>query len=423
LWDSYVVRSIASDLDAYVAQRESEWHMLLQSLVQYRSVFEEEHGVIEFVSERLTRLGFEAVRVPHTRARLQTLRSAQLPFSDVPGRCSLVVRIPGRGGGRSLAFNTHLDIVPEGDRSQWTHPPFAGDVEGGVVYGRGAMDDKAGVAIALAVLETMTRMPVPLKGDLVFHFVLEDETTGNGTLLCLDAGHVADAAIIIDGTRTDRAIDAHAGQLAFSIEVTGRPASVSVSHMGINAADVLARLVARLADEVTALNETRLPPWTQFPSPFQLVTMSLSAHGSALTVPDRAAAECYMTFPPPWTLPIARDFLHQTTTAFARERGLAVPPVLRFDRFSAEPVSSSSSSLSECLAAAVAAEGLGPVVVGPSTGTSDLRHFADAGIPCLLYGPGAGFNPHRHDEHYRLEDLGRMVKVFVATAQGVCGSL
>jgi len=232
---------------------------------------------------------------------------------------------------------------------------------------------------------------------------------------------VADAAIIIDGTRPDRAIDAHAGQLAFSVDVSGRPASVSVSHVGVNAADALARLVARLADEVAALNVTRVAPWTQFPSPFQLVTMSLSAPGAHLTVPDRATAECYMTFPPPWTLANAREFLHTTVAAFVRERPLPTMPVLVFDRFSAEPVASSSSNLGSCLVTAAGAQGLGPVAIGPSTGTSDMRHFADAGIPCLLYGPGSGFNPHRHDEHYRLEDLGRMVKVFVATAQSLCG--
>ncbi len=412
-----------ADLDAYVARREPDWHALLQSLVRYRSVFEQEHEIIEFVSARLAALGLDVVRVPHTRTILESLAAAQPPFSDVPGRCSLAVRVPGRGGGRSLAFNTHLDIVPEGDHTMWTHSPFAAAIESGSVYGRGAMDDKAGVAIALALLQTLTTLPVPLFGDVVCHFVLEDETTGNGTLLCLEAGYLADAAIIIDGTRTDRAIDAHAGQLAFEVNVTGRPASVSVSHMGVNAADVLARLVARLADEVGALNESRVAPWTQFPSPFQLVTMSLSARGGQLTVPDHATAECYMTFPPPWTVAAARRFLQDAVAAFAHERSLPTSPLLVFDRFSAEPVASSAASVFTCLSAAVAAQGLGPVVAGPSTGTSDMRHFADAGIPCLLYGPGTGFNPHRADEHYRLEDLGRMVKVFVATAQGVCGSL
>jgi acetylornithine deacetylase/succinyl-diaminopimelate desuccinylase-like protein len=57
--------------------------------------------------------------------------------------------------------------------------------------------------------------------------------------------------------------------------------------------------------------------------------------------------------------------------------------------------------------------GIPEVRIGPSTGTSDLRHFGRRGIPCLLYGPGRGFNPHRADEHFVLEDLPRMMKVYL----------
>jgi acetylornithine deacetylase/succinyl-diaminopimelate desuccinylase-like protein len=53
------------------------------------------------------------------------------------------------------------------------------------------------------------------------------------------------------------------------------------------------------------------------------------------------------------------------------------------------------------------------VRIGPSTGTSDMRHFARRGIPCLLYGPGRGFNPHRADEHFLLDDLPLMMQVYL----------
>ena len=54
--------------------------------------------------------------------------------------------------------------------------------------------------------------------------------------------------------------------------------------------------------------------------------------------------------------------------------------------------------------------GIPEVRIGPSTGTSDMRHFAKRNIPCLLYGPGRGFNPHRPDEHFLLDDLPFMMK-------------
>jgi len=272
-------------------------------------------------------------------------------------------------------------------------------------------------------METLARCHIRLRGDVLFQFVLEDETTGNGSLLCLNAVPCPDAAIIIDGTRPDRAVNAHAGQLQFGLRVHGRPASVSVSHLGVNAADRAARLVIRLADTVAHLNATLTDVWTRFPSPFQLVTQHLHSDGAPLTVPEYAEAVCYFTFPPPWTVDRARRFLGAEVDAFAREHELCPAPDIDFDRFSAEPVASDAAPLAAALQACAAEEGYDTIDIAPSTGTSDLRHFAAAGIPCLLYGPGSGFNPHRADEHYHLADLPRMVRLFAHLASHWCGTL
>ena len=414
---------VSSDaLTRFIEQRTPAWVDLLRALIRQRSVFEHEHGIVELVADRIATLGLVPLRIAHDPDQLARLPDAQPPLSAVGGRCSLVARVAGRGSGRTMLFNTHLDIVEEGEFGAWTHPPFEAVVTGDTVVGRGAMDDKAGVAIALAVLETLVAAPVVLDGDVIVHFVLEDETTGNGTLLCLAAGHRADGAIIIDGTRPERAIDRQAGQLQFDIEVTGRPASVSVSHLGVNAADVLARVVARLADVVSALNAERAEPWTRFPSPFQFVTQRLEATGAQMTVPKRAEATCYVTFPPPWTLERMQSRLQHETATFARERGLDVVPGLRFTRFAVEPIAAAAEDLIALLQACAETARYGPVGVGPSTGTSDLRHFAAAGIPCLLYGPGTGFNPHRPDERYDTRDLPRMVGLFVDLAARWCKS-
>ena len=94
--------------------------------------------------------------------------------------------------------------------SSRAHPPFSGHLEGGRVYGRGVMDDKAGVTIALALLELLADEALRPAGDLVFQFVREDETNGTGSPLCLEAGHTGGAVVVRDGTRLDRATQRHA---------------------------------------------------------------------------------------------------------------------------------------------------------------------------------------------------------------------
>ena len=419
-----VAGDVLAQSRAYVEANIERWQTVLRELIQIPSTFEAEHEVVEYVARHIESLGAEVLRVEHDAEKLRGHAATQPPVSDVSGRHSLCVRLPGTGRGRSLAVNTHLDIVPEGDAAAWTHPPFAAHVDETekIIYGRGAMDDKAGVTVSLAVLETLLKLSPRLAGDVVFQYVLEDEITGNGTLLCLEAGYGADAALIMDGTRTDKAINQHAGNMQFGLRVKGKPASVSVSHMGVNAAEMMARLLVHLREAVFALNAERQEPWTRFPSPFQLVIQNLHSEGEQLTVPETATAKCYMTFPPPFTVSTMREFLQERADEFARENPLPAPPEFVWAGYTVEPVKSETAEMEHVIQRTAARLGMAQIDVGPSTGTSDMRHFAARGTQCLLYGPGAGFNPHRPDEHYHLSDLPKMILFYLDVIHDWCGS-
>ncbi|TGR60149.1 M20/M25/M40 family metallo-hydrolase, partial [bacterium M00.F.Ca.ET.194.01.1.1] len=54
------------------------------------------------------------------------------------------------GNGPHLMFAGHTDVVPVGDESAWTHPPFAAEIAKGEMYGRGAVDMKGGIACFIA---------------------------------------------------------------------------------------------------------------------------------------------------------------------------------------------------------------------------------------------------------------------------------
>jgi acetylornithine deacetylase len=400
---------------AMINARKDEWTRLLQELIRIPSCFEAEHDVVRYVCEYISAAGLAPVLVPMDADQLRRLADSVPPFSEIPDRNNVVVLVPGRGGGRSLILNSHLDIQPAGDPAEWTHPPFAGHVDAktNTIYGRGAMDDKAGVAICLALMRVIVEQGLRFAGDLLFQFVLEDEITGNGSLVCLEAGHRADAAIILDGTRPDRAIDRHAGNMEFQVAVKGRPASVSVSHLGSNAAELLMRTLLHLRDSYFRLNDTRQPPWTEFPSPFQFVIHGVAADAPRFCLPVEASARCFVTFPPPATIQSVRALLQNEAERYAQSHNDPHPPVISWGGFAAEPVSCASEDLRRLVRETAARHGILDVRICPSTGTSDMRHFAKRSIPCLLYGPGRGFNPHRADEHFVLDDMTSMIKLYL----------
>jgi hypothetical protein len=94
--------------------------------------------------------------------------------------------------------------------------------------------------------------------------------------------------------------------MEFRLELRGRAASVSVSHLGVNAAELLLEMVQHLRDFFYRLNDARQPPWTEFPSPFQFVLHGMRADAPRFSLPVEASARCFVTFPPPATIDSVR---------------------------------------------------------------------------------------------------------------------
>jgi acetylornithine deacetylase/succinyl-diaminopimelate desuccinylase-like protein len=106
-------------------------------------------------------------------------------LEPVPGRASIVARLKGNGKKRPLLIMGHEDVVPV-DRAHWTVDPFAAIEREGVLYGRGASDDKAMVAANLEVFLQLKRMNVPLDRDVIFLSEASEEmssTAGMATIV------------------------------------------------------------------------------------------------------------------------------------------------------------------------------------------------------------------------------------------------
>lgn len=132
---------------------------IAQALIRCRSVTPAEGGALDYLGTLLGRAGFEIHR--------QQFASPNMPAID-----NLFAKI---GSGRPhLVFAGHTDVVPPGVESRWSHPPFAGDVVGGKVYGRGATDMKGAVAaFAAAALDYVKRNK--LKGTISFLITGDEE--------------------------------------------------------------------------------------------------------------------------------------------------------------------------------------------------------------------------------------------------------
>src|SRR5262245_34519935 len=158
-----------------------------QALIRCRSVTPAEGGALTFLQGVLEPAGFACHRM--------TMREPGTP--DVE---NLYARLGS--GAPHLCFAGHTDVVPAGDEAAWTHPPFGGEIADGVLYGRGAVDMKGGLACFLAAALAHLKANGGLRrGSLSFLITGDEESVAvNGTpklLAWLKArGETLDACLV-----------------------------------------------------------------------------------------------------------------------------------------------------------------------------------------------------------------------------------
>jgi acetylornithine deacetylase/succinyl-diaminopimelate desuccinylase-like protein len=149
-------------------------------------------------------------------------------FSLEPGRDNAVGVRRGRGAGRSLIYNGHVDVVPPGNPDNWrSGEPFSGRFDGERIWGRGSTDMKSGLLAQAFAAVALERCGVELWGDLILEAVVGEECMNNdvGVSATVERGYTADAAVVAEpstGARPLTVMPASPGQLWFSLQVAAR---------------------------------------------------------------------------------------------------------------------------------------------------------------------------------------------------------
>lgn len=121
--------------------------------------------------------GNEILAARYLKARLDAEGIPSTIYESEPGRASIVARARGSGAKRPLLLLGHLDVVAV-ERDEWSFDPFAGEIKDGILYARGASDDKGVVAGSFQVLLELHRTKIPLDRDVIFLGVADEEAGG-----------------------------------------------------------------------------------------------------------------------------------------------------------------------------------------------------------------------------------------------------
>lgn len=411
------------DLSAAVAAGAEWMEALLFRLVEAQTTLGNEEPGQVIVADALRELGLDPVDVPMDADALRASPLAA-PFSwDVTGKRNVAATWGAAGdGGRSLALNAHVDVVPPAAASIWTSPPFEPVRRGDWVYGRGTGDMKGGLAAILGAVRALRDLGLAPLGDLQLHSVVEEECGGNGALQCLLALPRTDAAVIAEpfpGAITTSQV----GVLWFHVEIEGVPGHVGDAARGVDAIDAATRVVARLRELEAELNAAPPPPYDEIPHPLNLNVGVIRGGDWPSTVPAACTLSCRLALFPGDDVDELRRRVESAVGSVTHDDPWLAqhPPRVRYDGFSGQGVEvPATAPVVEALSAAhVAVTGTAPALV-PTTATTDARVFVGGGIPAVCHGPWAE-HLHGVDERVHLPSIVTTAQVFATLVRDWCG--
>lgn len=369
---------------------------LTQALIRCESVTPHEGGALTLLAELMEPAGFTCHRMTFSH-------------HGTPDVENLYAR---RGSsGPNLCFAGHTDVVPPGDIGQWTTPPFAAEIRDDVLYGRGAVDMKGGVACFLAAaMRHIHEAGGDVKGSISLLITGDEEGPSiNGTAKVLDwlseRGEHLDACLVGEPSNPaalgDEIKIGRRGSLNGEIVVHGLQGHAAYPQKADNPVPKLARIIDRLS-------LTELDQGTENFEPSRLVVTVISVPNTAINViPASARAFFNVRYNDRWTRPVLEAHLTHLCTNAAAEMGA------RFDlSFSGtgDVFLTKPGPLVATMASAVEAETGRKPRLTTGGGTSDARFIKDH-CPVIEFGL-VNRTIHQIDEHVPLADLETLTRIY-----------
>ena len=358
-------------------------------------------------AELLQVFGFEAEKHP--------VPQAEVVAYGMQSITNLIVRRPYGKGGKTIALNAHGDVVPPGEG--WTKSPYGGEVVDGKIYGRASAVSKSDFASFTFAVRALESLGLPLKGAIELHFTYDEEFGGEmGPGWLLKNGLTKPDLMIAAGFAYE-VVTAHNGCLQMEVTVHGVMAHAAIPHSGVDALQgavhILNALYAQnvLYRQITSQVEGISHPY---------LNVGLIEGGTNTNVvPGKVSFKLDRRMIPEENPVQVEAALRQVIADAAGECAGIHIHIRRMLLANAMRSLPGNQPLVEAI------QRHGQAVFGvpiPAMGTplyTDVRLYAEAGIPGVIYGAGPRSvlesNAKRADEHLDLADLRRATKVVART--------
>lgn len=372
-----------------------------QELVRTPSLSGEEAAVAARLAEEMRRVGCDEV------------------FTDRIG--NVVGRI-GTGDSPRLLYNGHMDTVGPANLEHWKRDPYGGVIEGGVLYGLGAMDMKGALAAMVHSIPATKKAAARFKGTLYLVAVVQEEPSeGLGMRILIEEEGLRPDFVLLGEATNLQISRGQRGRVEMRVTTHGRSSHSSAPEQGRNAVNAAARLI--FETELLGPKLGRDP----FLGPGTLaVTHIESMAGSRNAIPDTC------TFYVDRRLTLGETeakALAELQQIVARERLNAKIVVAEYetqsytgyrckvrDSYPAWVVPEDHRLVQETAQAVRQALGFKPRLERWAFSTDGVYTMGVAGIPTIGFGPGDERFAHTVDDQVKIDDLVSAAQVYATLA-------
>jgi acetylornithine deacetylase len=369
---------------------------MARSLVRINTVSRESNlGVIELVRDELSRHGV----------------ASRLTFDDERRKANLFATL-GAGKPAGVILSGHTDTVPW-DGQDWSVDPLGADVKDGRLYGRGSADMKSFIGLAVAQVPAFLAADLPFAVHLAFSY--DEEVGGFGARRLIadmrDAGVAPLACIVGEPTGMIPAL-AHKGVYRWRCCVRGHAAHSSLTPQSVNAIEVGARVVAKLADMAARWRDEE-PRYEGFDVPYSTGSVGVIEGGIADNV---VPADCrfhyeFRNLPGSDVTAMQGEVRGYAETLEPAMRAVDAEAGIRFETLCEMPAFLAGADDPAVLLAQrlAATEATTLVAFGTEAGL-----FQRAGTPTVVCGPGHIAQAHQADEYVSLAQLAACERFLLA---------
>lgn len=388
--------------------KKDELTALCCELIRQRSYSGEEKEIADFLKDYWCKAGFDSAE------------------PDKYG--NMIARIKGNRPGKCILFDGHIDTVPVLNREDWSHDPFAGEIEEGRLYGRGTTDMKGAVAaFSFAAKEFIAAHGHDFAGELCLAGVVHEECFEGISARAISEAVRPDLVVIGEASEMNLKCSQR-GRAEIILETFGVPCHSSNPEKGVNAVYAICKIIDAFRKVAPVKN-----PEMAGDGIMELTDIKSAPYPGASVVPEYCRAtydrrllvgETRESVLAPLQEIIdrmqAEDPSIRAKVSFSEGKELCYTgETIAADRFFPGWLVDKKEDFVQSIYQKVCEKGYAPELTGYSFCTNGSHYAGEAGIPCIGIGPSRENLAHTIDEYVELEELHAIADYYTAAMEAM----